>query len=684
MITPVTFDFDLSDLDTDDTSLDRTTITALNDGGVMVTSTVFSGSSYAVVAGIMNADGSTRVPFFEVSPDNGGRQIDSDATLLSNGNVVVAWHASYDGRLPNRYDANGAVTAVISPQGDILSETFHGYGREPSVTALANGSYAVAWWASERWAPYGDGDGNGIFGQRINADGTHATARTQINVTTDDQQDFPTLTTLSNGNIVASWFDEDYDDFETMYVRGIILNSNMVALTPERELFTLFPGGSGNIDLEPLPNGRFVAASTEGVRIFNADGTLSSTLDLFPSPPLSDPRIDVFDNGDFVVVWASPLISDPIGDSDAGQILLQRFHADGTPASTILRVDFNPDDAQERPDVAALPDGRIAVTWYDTAADDQTSGTPPSQGRILTGNDQLTGPQDDILFGTNTADYMRGWAGNDILNGNAGNDTIDAGAGADRVVGNLGDDLLILRGFGAFEEDLVAFNVSSATQIGTQAQVSLDPYLRVEDVTLGGGGFDTIRLEDEDGVAFFLHDAFSEFYQGTVLRLDSFGRGSTTRFDGIERIVSASFGDDLIDLTSPDYSLADQQIEIDAGEGFDIIWGSDADETILGGRGNDTLFGGTGTDVLTGGFGADVFEFTRTSTDVTITDFDASLSDSLLFYNAGGATFDASSAVLSGNQLSITYADADTGADNTLSITILGATADVLSAIEVL
>ena len=91
-------------------------------------------------------------------------------------------------------------------------------------------------------------------------------------------------------------------------------------------------------------------------------------------------------------------------------------------------------------------------------------------------------------------------------------------------------------------------------------------------------------------------------------------------------------GDDIIDLTSPDYSLTGQVITINGGNGEDIIWGSDATETLIGGNGNDVLFGGSGNDILTGGSGADIFEFTVTAGNDTISDYSKAQGDILKIY----------------------------------------------------
>jgi Ca2+-binding RTX toxin-like protein len=96
----------------------------------------------------------------------------------------------------------------------------------------------------------------------------------------------------------------------------------------------------------------------------------------------------------------------------------------------------------------------------------------------------------------------------------------------------------------------------------------------------------------------------------------------------------------VIDLTSPDYSLAGQELKVDARTGNDVIWGSDANETLIGNEGDDVLFGGAGINILIGGTGADEFQFSATSNNDSITDFDLSQGDTLKFFNTGGAEFD--------------------------------------------
>ena len=260
------------------------------------------------------------------------------------------------------------------------------------------------------------------------------------------------------------------------------------------------------------------------------------------------------------------------------------------------------------------------------------------------------------VVGSGYSDIIRGNDQDNLLRGGAGDDQIISGTGADYLLGDSGNDSVTLIGTAYHTARYVAYNVSSATQTGTGQRISLDGKVKIEAVIDGGSDINTIYLGGE-GDAFFLHDAYSGFHHSLTLTPDYIGNASMQRFINIQRIFGMD-GDDIIDLTSPDYSLAGASIMIDGGEGNDVIWGSDADEMIYGGAGDDTIFGGTGTDVLFGGSGADVFEFTKTSTNTTVADFNPGEGDLLRFYNRGGAQFDPASIGLTDDGIRITFSEA--------------------------
>jgi len=273
----------------------------------------------------------------------------------------------------------------------------------------------------------------------------------------------------------------------------------------------------------------------------------------------------------------------------------------------------------------------------------------------------------DVISGGDGVDTIYGYAGDDILDGGAGNDTLYGGSGNNILDGGAGDDTIILESNGTFGSDLFAYNTASSVQAGTEESINLDGKTRFGDVMDGGANVDTVELTDGSD-AFFLHDSFSGFHSSVTLVEDYDGRLGAARIANIENINSG-LGDDIVDLTSPNYSLEGQDITVDGGSGNDTLWGSDANETLKGGVGDDVLFGGAGTNVLTGGADADEFQFTGSSTNDTVKDFSLSDGDTLRFFNKGGAQFDRSSVSLNnaGDELSISD-----GAE-VLTITLEGA-----------
>jgi len=275
----------------------------------------------------------------------------------------------------------------------------------------------------------------------------------------------------------------------------------------------------------------------------------------------------------------------------------------------------------------------VSVTYTDNVSKISKSSTVTLKSdprKVLSGTDG-----NDTLIGTSIGDIIEGGAGNDVIHGGAGDDTI------------------ILESNGTFGSELYAYNVSSSLQTGTEDSINLAGKIRFGDVMDGGADVDTIELTDGSD-AFFLHDSFGGFHSSLTLVEDYDSRLGTARIANIENINSG-LGDDIVDLTSPDYSLAGQNITVDGGSGDDTLWGSDANETLKGGVGDDELFGGAGTNVLTGGAGADEFQFTGSSTNDTIKDFSLTDGDTLKFFNKGGALFDRDSISLNnaGDELSI-------------------------------
>lgn len=665
MSIPNILDFDLSELYLPFAHRRQNDLLLLSDGSFVVLSSGMDGSHGGISASIFSPDGRATLPSFFVNEDTGGSQNEPSGDILPNGNILVAW-MDYSADLPSdSVGSSGVMVGEFTSDGEIVRNSLVGYGGSPEITVLENGSYFVTWWASDRWAPYSDGNETGIFGQFFTLNGDAIGNVLQVNSTEHGYQLHPETTELSDGRIVVVWASDSGSGFQ---VRGAILDSNGQHDVPE---FIVHDGRDGvghPTDLIATANGGFLVVWSGGAHLYDSNASLVADLSEHVAEGLN-PSVAQLSTGDFVIVWSAPSPSDSDGPNYSNSdIFGLRFDQEGNPVGNIFRVNIDTYDGQSGAHVTGLQDGAFLVVWDGY------------EGRIVPGGEALGGPKSDHLAGTTAENYLLGWEASDTLESNSGSDFLSGG---------LGNDTIVLTGNGYHTAGYVAVNVSSDTQIGTQARIDLEGLVRIEAVTDGGEDTDIVQLS-EQGDAFFLHDAYSGFHSSITLTDDYIGNQSTARFANIEEIRGMG-GNDIIDLTSPDYSLAGMGLYIDGGAGNDVIWGSDANESISGGNGDDTIFGGVGTDVLTGGAGADVFEFTRTSANTSVTDFEISEGDTLRFYNAGGAVFDSSSVVLTDQGILITFTDTALGSSHEISIDLASSAAEftttlpeILGALEIL
>jgi len=155
----------------------------------------------------------------------------SIAALLDGG-YVVAWDSYANEPLGfsmsdiffQRYDAFGNKVGAMT-QANVDS----GSGRfEAEVTALSDGSFVIAWQSSS-----GDFEGNGVFGRRFDVAGNALDLREfAINELRAGDQANPALTALANGGFATAWIDTDANGAIQVETRVLAGSSEV-------------PGGSG-------------------------------------------------------------------------------------------------------------------------------------------------------------------------------------------------------------------------------------------------------------------------------------------------------------------------------------------------------------------------------------------------------------------------------------------------------
>ncbi len=166
----------------------------------------------------------------------------------------------------------------------------------------------------------------------------------------------------------------------------------------------------------------------------------------------------------------------------------------------------------------------------------------------------------DRIWGTENADTILLFDGDDVAYGGGSNDNILGGKGNDKLFGDSGEDSL----FGGDDNDTL--NGGSGADL-------LD----------GGDGIDTADYSYRRSGPVTI-----DLEAGT-------GHGGDAEGDilvDIENVTGTSRGDTLLG---------------DAGN--NVLDGGSGDDTLDGRGGTDTLFGGLGSDTLTGGTGSDLFVF---------------------------------------------------------------------------
>lgn len=298
--------------------------------------------------------------------------------------------------------------------------------------------------------------------------------------------------------------------------------------------------------------------------------------------------------------------------------------------------------------------------------------TDASMNRIFGTDDS------DQLTGTTRGDYVRTHQGNDIVRSLSGDDKIVMEFGHHIVLGGDGDDTFIFdnRGDGNFSEP-------SEPTGGLGDFIWREERTAMTSVIDGGNGHD--KLVFSDGAdAILSRELILDIYP----QLRGIETSLNSTFKNIEEVYTGG-GDDLVDLEGFRSLNFGQKLLLDAGEGNDIVWGSNADERILGGQGNDILSGGKGHNILSGGAGADTFRFLPDkdydggSVSNRITDFDPREGDVVFFgeFDSFFGASDGSNLVIENGLVSFYFSDGTLGlelefsgynlSDNDLSSNIL-------------
>ncbi len=184
---------------------------------------------------------------------------------------------------------------------------------------------------------------------------------------------------------------------------------------------------------------------------------------------------------------------------------------------------------------------------------------------------------------------ISGGEGNDTIVGGSNDDSLYGGEGSDELRGNDGDDIIFID-----EDDLArdeAGNLINTVSgdagydtfvVEGTSGVSIDMVGHTVESVVGGGGNDTI---------FATEASSSVNIQGGD------GADIVTGGHGSDLVSGGNGSDSIVGGSGDDYLIGNR--------GFDTIDGGEGDDYVLGGRGFDSIDGGEGDDRIAGGYGHD-------------------------------------------------------------------------------
>jgi Ca2+-binding RTX toxin-like protein len=234
----------------------------------------------------------------------------------------------------------------------------------------------------------------------------------------------------------------------------------------------------------------------------------------------------------------------------------------------------------------------------------------PGYGATLLGDTQknviLAGDEQDYLYGRGGDDLLIGGAGDDELIGTGFDD------GRDTFIGGAGDDKLFDRDPGT--ADTYIFNLGDGQDVLQDSGGGFDvlrfPGITPADVfvskTVDGSDIDRDLVvgirgkRDRVTVDGFFEPNYAGILANEIERIE-FDDGSAWSLQQILERIEATPGSELDDLM---YGT-DAGETMDALGGDDTVYGYAGDDTLIGGAGNDDLSAGAGDDIASGGPGED-------------------------------------------------------------------------------
>jgi VCBS repeat-containing protein len=468
------------------------------------------------------------------------------------------------------------------------------------VAALTGGGYVVTWMSAGQ---EGAGLGNGVYSQRYDASGVKVGGETHVNTLTAGDQDFPSVTALSDGGYVVTWESMNQDG-SGYGVYGQRYDASGAKVGGETLINVTTAGDQAKPSVAALNDGGYVVTWTSN----GQDGDGTGVYQRLASPPNAP----------------------PVAAGDAGSATEAGVAPGSDATGNVLANDSDP-DAGDTLTVSALSHGANAGVVGSALAGDHGTLTLAADGSytyvvnnadaavnaLRTASDTLTDSFDytvhDAAGATSTATLTVTIHGaNDaptVAAAIAGQAATAGAAFAYAVPGgtfadvDAGDTLTLSATLanGSALPAWLSFNAGAGTFSGTPG--AADAGVLSVEVTATDAAGATVVTDFDITVGV---PAGHNIKTAGAADLITVGDGATHTTAGNDTVVTGAGNDTVAGGDGADSLNGGTGADsLDGGEGADKILGGAGDDTLLGGNGADTLNGGSGNDSLDGGAGDD-------------------------------------------------------------------------------
>ncbi|HRL76514.1 MAG TPA: PKD domain-containing protein, partial [Candidatus Accumulibacter phosphatis] len=253
----------------------------------------------------------------------------------------------------------------------------------PAVAPLAGGGYVTTWVSQAQ-----DGSGEGIFAQRMDANGVAVGPEFRVNTTTGGTQADPRIAALSDGGFVVVWSDYDGTDGSGYGIFAQRFNASGVAQgsqflvntttssTQYESSVAAYNGGfvitwashANNVDTSGY--GVFGSRFDNAGNLLQTGGQSEFQVNTYTTNHQWEPDVAAYADGRYVVVWRS---EGQEGDGYSG-VYAQRYDSSGTKVGGELHVNTYETNYQFAPRVSTLSDGGFVVVWQSRGQDGSNDG----------------------------------------------------------------------------------------------------------------------------------------------------------------------------------------------------------------------------------------------------------------------------------------------------------------------